>query len=103
MDCHIHNFIYETNDEDEKDDKIISPAQAYNDFCMKNRELLYSEIVEYRKRVLNEQQVNQLLNNDKKDERLNPDILSEKFKKTYKNRFYTISKESKQMEKIELL
>jgi len=84
----------ESEEETKKNNKIISPAEAYNDFCNKNKEVLLEEIIEYRKKVLLEQQIEKKVNKDKEiiDDRLNPDILSEKIKKTYKNRFYNITK-----------
>ena len=112
MDEHIYMFIglnQEINEENseektKKNKKKISPAEAYNDFCSENKEVLLEEIIEYRKKVLQEQQVEKILNDDNelkeiKDDRLNPDILSEKIKKTYKNRFYIITKEK--LKKIE--
>jgi hypothetical protein len=63
---------------------IISPAKAYEDFCNENRDALLEEIKEYRKKVLLEQKVEKIINKDIEiiDDRLNPDILSEKIKKT---------------------
>ena len=114
MDEHIYNFIglnqqineeeteeeteketeEETEEETKKNKKKISPAEAYNNFCNENKEVLLEEIIEYRKKVLLEQQVEKIVKKDEEiiDDRLNPDILSEKIKKTYKNRFYNITK-----------
>ena len=102
-DEHIYIFIglnqqineEETDDEKNKiNKKKISPAEAYNNFCNENKEVLLEEIIEYRKKVLLEQQVEKIVKKDEEiiDDRLNPDILSEKIKKTYKNRFYNITK-----------
>jgi hypothetical protein len=105
MDEHIYKFIGEYQEEPEKQKKkAFSPAEAYEHFCNENKSALLQEIIEYRKRVLLEQQVEKILNDDNelkeiKDDRLNPDILSEKIKKTYKNRFYIITKEK--LKKIE--
>jgi hypothetical protein len=105
MDEHINNFINkeleneneENNNEEirtKKPKKVISPANAYDSFCNENRDALLEEIKEYRKRVLLEQKVQKIVNSDTEiiDDRLNPDILSEKIKKTYKNRLYLVIK-----------
>jgi hypothetical protein len=106
MDNHINNFINkeleseneeENNNEENKtknQKKVISPAKAYDSFCNENRDALLEEIKEYRKRVLLEQKVQKIINSDTEiiDDRLNPDILSEKIKKTYKNRLYLVIK-----------
>lgn len=101
MDEHIYSFINfqaeennKINKKNEKNKKKISPAEAYNDFCNENKEILLEEIIEYRKKVLLEQRVEKIVKKDEEiiDDRLNPDILSEKIKKTYKNRFYNITK-----------
>jgi hypothetical protein len=115
MDEHIYKFINEhceePDDQKQKEKqpekqkkKAFSPAEAYEHFCNENKSALLQEIIEYRKRVLLEQQVEKILNDDNelkelKDDRLNPEILSEKIKKTYKNRFYIITKEK--LKKIE--
>lgn len=96
MDDHIYWFINEEYNQQRDDQKenekkkktVFSPAEAYDQFCNENKSSLLEEIIEYRKRVLLEQQVENIM-----DDRLNPDILSEKIKKTYKNRFYIITKE----------
>lgn len=103
MDDHIYWFINKQHkdlyneqqkehqkeaEKDKQKKKVYSPAEAYEHFCNENKSALLEEIIEYRKRVLLEQQLEKKL-----DDRLNPDILSEKIKKTYKNRFYIISKE----------
>lgn len=105
MDEHINSFISkelenkneenpneEINPENQK--KVISPAKAYDSFCNENRDALLEEIKEYRKKVLLEQKVQKIINSDTEiiDDRLNPDILSEKIKKTYKNRLYLVIK-----------
>jgi len=95
-----HSYIYikkETENKTNKEENqknIISPAKAYEDFCNKNRDALLEEIKEYRKKVLLEQKVQKIINKDIEiiDDRLNPDILSEKIKKTYKNRLYLVIK-----------
>jgi hypothetical protein len=98
MDEHIYIYIKkETENKTNKEEthkNIISPAKAYEDFCNKNRDSLLEEIKEYRKKVLVEQKVQKIVNKDIEiiDDRLNPDILSEKIKKTYKNRLYLVIK-----------
>jgi hypothetical protein len=98
MDEHIYIYIKkETENKKNKEENkknIISPAKAYEDFCNKNRDALLEEIKEYRKKVLLEQKVQKIVNKDIEiiDDRLNPDILSEKIKKTYKNRLYLVIK-----------
>ena len=86
--------VHQEESEEEETKKNVSPAEAYNDFCSENKEILLEEIIDYRKKVLLEQHVEKIVNKDKEiiDDRLNPDILSEKIKKTYKNRFYNITK-----------
>jgi hypothetical protein len=83
----------EETKKNKKNKKNVSPAEAYNDFCSENKEILLEEIIDYRKKVLREQHVEKIVNKDKEiiDDRLNPDILSEKIKKTYKNRFYNVA------------
>jgi len=109
MDDHIYWFINEHCEEqddqkqpekqpEKQKKKAFSPAEAYEHFCNENKSALLQEIIEYRKRVLLEQQVEQQLSQQVEkilDDRLNPDILSEKIKKTYKNRFYIITKNKK--------
>ena len=98
MDEHIYIYIKkETENKTNKEENqknIISPAKAYEDFCNENRDALLEEIKEYRKKVLVEQKVQKIVNKDIEiiDDRLNPDILSEKIKKTYKNRLYLVIK-----------
>ena len=98
MDEHIYIYVKkETENKTNKEEiqkNIISPAKAYEDFCNENRDALLEEIKEYRKKVLLEQKVEKIINKDIEiiDDRLNPDILSEKIKKTYKNRLYLVIK-----------
>ena len=106
MDDHIYWFInqhcqekpadqkQQADQKEKQKKKVFSPAEAYEHFCNENKSALLQEIIEYRKRVLLEQQVEKIM-----DDRLNPEILSEKIKKTYKNRFYIITKEK--LKKIE--
>jgi hypothetical protein len=100
MDEHIYIYIKKETETENKTNKeethknIISPAKAYEDFCNENRDALLEEIKEYRKKVLVEQKVQKIINKDIEiiDDRLNPNILSEKIKKTYKNRLYLVIK-----------
>jgi len=94
MDEHIHNYINGCAEKTENKPMVVSPAEAYNDFCNKNKDALLQEIIDYRKRILLEQKVQKIINKDIEfqDDRLNPDILSEKIKKTYKNRIYIITR-----------
>jgi hypothetical protein len=98
MDEHICIYINKETEnkihKEENQKNIISPAKAYEDFCNENKDDLLEEIKEYRKKVLLEQKVQKFINKDIEiiDDRLNPDILSEKMKKTYKNRLYLMIK-----------
>ena len=98
MDEHIYIYINKETEnkinKEENQKNIISPAKAYEDFCNENKDDLLEEIKEYRKKVLLEQKVQKFINKDIEiiDDRLNPDILSEKMKKTYKNRLYLMIK-----------
>lgn len=69
MDIHIlHNM--------KKDD--YTPASGYSSFCLEHVDILKTEI----KRLLN-------------NETISPDSISHKIKKTYKNRYFIISRNSK--------
>jgi len=98
MDEHIYIYIKKETENKTKNEEnqknTISPAKAYEYFCNENRDALLEEIKEYRRKVLLEQKVQKFINKDIEiiDDRLNPDILSEKIKKTYKNRLYLMIK-----------
>ncbi len=70
MDTHLQSIMNQAN---------FKPAQAYKQFCEQNMDLLRPEIM----RLIQE-------NN------LESDKISEKIKKTYKNRYYIISSSSSQ-------
>ena len=97
MDEHIYNYINKETENEinkEKQKNIISPAKAYDEFCNENRDALLEEIKEYRRKVLLEQKIQKIVNSEAEiiDDRLKPEILSEKIKKTYKNRLYLVVK-----------
>lgn len=70
MDAHIKQFIQQDN---------FTPATAYDDFCEENKNMLLEEI----KRIFTSYN---------KTTELKKDDVSNKIKKTYKNRYFIISR-----------
>ena len=67
MNAHIHKNIANAG---------YTPASGYNDFCLTHKDLLKIEIKQF----------------CTQNPSISSDIISQKIKKTYKNRYYLISK-----------
>ena len=87
MDNHIRNEIQKNIKIKEKSENIvnisdISPADAYDNYVLENQDIIIKEIKIYKG-------VNQIIDIDVKE-------LSNKIKKTYKNRFYVITRKNRE-------
>jgi len=81
MDKHIEEYITQSNNpkNQSQNKKYISPAAAFSDYCETNQKHITKEI--YRLKKVEE---------NKKNNLLDPLETENKFKKSYKNRFYKI-------------
>jgi len=66
MDIHIKNIVQET-------EYLVSPADAFDDFCRQSREEITIEVFRIKSKV---------------NQELEPNEITIKFKKSYKNRYY---------------
>lgn len=66
MDIHIKNIVQET-------EYLVSPADAFDDFCRQSQEEIAMEVFRLKSKV---------------NQELDPNEITIKFKKSYKNRYY---------------
>jgi len=69
MDIHIKNIIVQETE------NLVSPAEAFDDFCRENREEITKEVFRLKSKV---------------NKQLDPTEITDKFKKSYKNRYYKL-------------
>jgi len=78
MDIHIKNIIVQETE------NLVSPAEAFDDFCRENREEITKEVFRLKSKV-----------NKQVNKQLDPAEITDKFKKSYKNRYYKLHETNK--------